>query len=49
MNVSASRVLCAVAAVLFLIGAAGRVFGVSAESTVVMPWGLFFFALGHVF
>ena len=43
-----SRVLCGIAVVLFVIGAAGRVIGLTGEPNIVLFWGLAFFAAGHV-
>ena len=43
-----SRVLCGIAIILFLIGAMGRVIGLTGEPTTVLFWGLAFFAAGHV-
>lgn len=44
-----SRVLCGIACIFFLIGAMGRVFGLTGEATIILFWGAFFFAAGHVF
>jgi len=48
VTLSLSRVLCAIAVILFLVGALGHVIGLSGNPQAVLFWGLAFFAAGHV-
>ena len=49
MTLSLSRMLCGIAVLLFVVGALGHAIGLTAQPTLVLFWGLAFFAAGHVF